>query len=345
MTSHATSRSRRRSGSCSGPVDDWDYATEPEPACDDRAHVLAARQGARRLLLDQRDDLHPRQPAGLRRLARRRLRRLGVRRRPAVLPALGGQRPAAHRSTTTAAGRSPSPSSARPARCRWPMSRRPSQAGFARNPDFNGERPGRRRSLRRDPARRSAMLDVEGVPASPAMKRRNLSVVTGALATRVDHRARAGGWRRGRRRRPPAAVPGRPRGRARRRFGQHAAAAVAVRASGRPMSLREHGIDVVVDSPNVGRNLQDHVSVGGDRGTARIRSRCSRPTSGSATSPLHDPAPRPVHLGGRRGRRLHPDRSRAGRRRTCSCCSPRRCSWTTASPTRPGTASRWRPTC
>ena len=37
------------------------------------AHHAAARQGARRLLVDQRDGLHPRQPARLRRMGRARL--------------------------------------------------------------------------------------------------------------------------------------------------------------------------------------------------------------------------------------------------------------------------------
>ena len=51
-----------------------------------------AREGAGRLELAERDDLHPRQPARLRRVGRGRLRGLGLRGRPAVLPAGGGQR-------------------------------------------------------------------------------------------------------------------------------------------------------------------------------------------------------------------------------------------------------------
>ncbi len=54
--------------------------------------VPPPRQDARRLQLDQRDDLHPRQPRRLRRVGRRRLHGLGLRRGAAVLQALGGQR-------------------------------------------------------------------------------------------------------------------------------------------------------------------------------------------------------------------------------------------------------------
>ena len=39
---------------------DWNYVTLPQERADGRAGVLAARQGSRRLLGDERDDLHPR---------------------------------------------------------------------------------------------------------------------------------------------------------------------------------------------------------------------------------------------------------------------------------------------
>ena len=56
---------------------DWNYSTTEQKQLHGRRRVLAADEGARRLLVDERDDLHPRQPRRLRRLARR------VRRRPA----------------------------------------------------------------------------------------------------------------------------------------------------------------------------------------------------------------------------------------------------------------------
>ena len=45
------------------PRTDWCFKTEPDPGLNGRTHRLRARQGAGRLLLDQRDDLHAR-PAG-----------------------------------------------------------------------------------------------------------------------------------------------------------------------------------------------------------------------------------------------------------------------------------------
>ena len=56
------------------------------------AHLLAARQDARRLELDQRPDLHPRPARGLRPLGRAGQPRLGLRRRAAVLHQVRRQR-------------------------------------------------------------------------------------------------------------------------------------------------------------------------------------------------------------------------------------------------------------
>ena len=49
----------------------WDYNTAPEPQPRRPPPVVAARQGARRFQLDQRDVLHPRRAARLRRVGRR----------------------------------------------------------------------------------------------------------------------------------------------------------------------------------------------------------------------------------------------------------------------------------
>ena len=69
---------------------DWKYESEPEPHMNGRRDLPRARQGARRLELDQRDDLPARQPARLRALGRRsRDGELGLRPLPAVLQADG----------------------------------------------------------------------------------------------------------------------------------------------------------------------------------------------------------------------------------------------------------------
>ena len=84
------------------PTYNWCFHTDPDPDMNGRAHLLAARQDARRLELDQRPDLHPRPARGLRPLGRAGQRRLGLRRRAAVLHPLRGQ-PARRRSPGMAA--------------------------------------------------------------------------------------------------------------------------------------------------------------------------------------------------------------------------------------------------
>ena len=135
------------------------------------------------------------------------------------------------------------------------------QAGLALNPDFNGatqdgigiyqatQRSGRRCSTA------TAFL-------KPALNRPNLSVVTGALASRVV-------VERGRATAVEALVDGRRQVfRADREIvlsgGAIGSAQVLLLSGIGPADeIRAHGIDVVVDSPNVGRNLQDHVVAGG----------------------------------------------------------------------------------
>jgi choline dehydrogenase len=134
------------------------------------------------------------------------------------------------------------------------------QAGLAPNDDFNGpaqdgvglyqvtQRGGRRWSSA------SAFL-------RPASRRRNLTVVTGALSTRVVvEQGRAVGVE--------AVVAGR-----RQLFRADREVVLSAGAVGTPQllllsgigpadELRRHDVQVVVDSPQVGRNLQDHVAGG-----------------------------------------------------------------------------------
>ena len=115
---------------------DWRYESEPEPHMQRPADRARAREGARRVELDQRDDLPARQPAGLRALGGRpRDGDVGLRALPAVLQA-DGELPRGRRRTTRSAattGRSCS-SAARPATrcstrssppCRRPATRSP----------------------------------------------------------------------------------------------------------------------------------------------------------------------------------------------------------------------------
>ena len=57
---------------------DWGFITDPEPGFAGPPARAAARPDPRRLIVHQRDGLHPRQPGGLRRLGGHGLRGLGV---------------------------------------------------------------------------------------------------------------------------------------------------------------------------------------------------------------------------------------------------------------------------
>ncbi len=71
---------------------DWKYWTVPQRHLNGRAAVLAAGQGARRVVVDQRHGLYPRPCERLRPLGADRADRLGLERRPAVLPPRRAQR-------------------------------------------------------------------------------------------------------------------------------------------------------------------------------------------------------------------------------------------------------------
>ncbi len=139
---------------------------------------------ARRVQLDQRDDLHPREP--------RRLRRLGT--APAAMA--GAMRtfcPTSSAARTTSAARTPTTGSAGRRSVSESRSMHPlvdtmleaaRQAGHEANPDFNGARQegvGRFQLTQRDGMRCS----TADAYLRPALPRPNLDVLTGALALRI----------------------------------------------------------------------------------------------------------------------------------------------------------------
>src|SRR4051812_26302455 len=144
------------------------------------------------------------------------------------------------------------------------------QAGYCRNPDFNGERQegfGYYQLTSRRGRRCSASVGY----LKPARRRRNLKIVSGALATRVRFEGRRA-----------AAVDYMQGGEVR----TARASAEVILAGGAfntpqlmqlsglgPASLlRQHGIEVIADMPAVGADLQDHYH-------ARMAFRCTRPVS------------------------------------------------------------------
>jgi choline dehydrogenase len=240
-------------------VDDWDYATEPEPGCGDRAmywprgKVLGGCSSINAMIYirGNRLDYDGWRDAGCDGWGYDDVL-------PYFLRSEGNTRgsSAYHNGSgplTVSEQRSPSPLS-------LAYVEAAAQAGFARNPDFNGEQQdgvGLYAATQRDGRRCSTSKAF----LRPAIKRRNLSVVTGALAARViTDRGRAVGVE--------AVVDGR-----RQLFRADREVVLSGGSVNTPQllllsgigpadQLREHGVDVVVDSPNVGANLQDHVSVG-----------------------------------------------------------------------------------
>ncbi|WP_144898176.1 GMC family oxidoreductase [Luteimonas cucumeris] len=133
------------------------------------------------------------------------------------------------------------------------------QAGFAHNPDFNGPQQqgvGLYQVTQRDGARCSSAAAY----LKPARSRTNLSVHTGALAQRIvleDGRAvgvayaRDGKTMRARAEREVLLSGGTI----------NSPQLLMLSGIGPAAELRGHGIDVAVDAPDVGQNLQDHLDI------------------------------------------------------------------------------------
>ena len=208
------------------------------------AHLHAARQGARRLLVDQRPGLHPRPARGLRRLGHPRL---GLSRRS--LPYFEkAERQLQGLATSSATS------------CATPSSPRRAALGIPRNDDFNGALAGRHRLLPghlvpRAPAQHRGCLPAAGGEAAEP------AVETNALATEGAVRRKQAQSASSTCRTEDAAGKAQPRS-------HPLAAARSIRrsccsfpASGRARCSSEHGIPVVHDAPQVGERLQDHFYV------------------------------------------------------------------------------------
>ena len=202
---------------------DWDFATEPEPYCDQPLALHTARPLAGRIELDERDALRARAAARLRHLGGARRHRLGLGRGAALLPEGREQRARGLRV---------------PRHRRTPERGRPALAA-------EGERevPRRRRGRRDSPHRRlqragaGRRVHVPGAPARRAALERGRRLPAPGDGPgqppggdrRPGSRPRAGGRARHRRPlRPPRPREERGHGRARgdpRRRGDRVAAA------------------------------------------------------------------------------------------------------------------------
>ena len=179
---------------------DWGYQTTPQKQLAGRRADWPRMKAPRRMLVDERDDLHPRQPRRLRRVARRvRGRGLGLRRRPAVLRQGRGQHPARRavpRHRRTAARRGP-PLHATSSATR--SSTPPSPPGFKPTDDFNGaEQEGA--GLYQVTCKKGRRWSVADAYIHPNRNRPNFTVRTDAFVQRIEmdgNRATGVTYRRG----------------------------------------------------------------------------------------------------------------------------------------------------
>ena len=243
------------------PRSDWMFKTEPEPGLNGRALELSARQGDRRLVGDQRHDLHARPGGRLRSLAPARPAPAGAGttccrssskherpfpRRRASITAIGGEW------------------RIEPPRVRWDLldafREAAEQAGIKPIDDFNtGDNEGscyfhvnQQRGRRWSAARGFS---------SRCCNRPNLRLETGCLVERVvfdGRRATGVRWRQ-----DGATRSARCRGEVILSAGSIGSAQTPAALRHRPggASLQQHGIPVVLDKPGVGENLQDHLQL------------------------------------------------------------------------------------
>ena len=227
-------------------------------------HRLAARPRARRIVVDQRPDLHSRPARGFRRLGAARRRPAGATATCCRTSAATNAIAAARASITAALGEfEVSDLRNDNAACSaWVDAG--VEFGLPRNPDFNGETTYGVGSYQLGIGKRWRSSSASAF-LHPIAHRANLTVITGAQVSRVlfrrhgRDRRRMDQGRAARSARAPIAKSScRPARCSRRRF-------CSSPASARPALLRGLGIDVVADSPEVGRNLQDHYQARTDR--------------------------------------------------------------------------------
>ena len=156
----------------------------------------AARQGARRIELDQRPALHARPGRGLRPLAPARQCRLELRRCAAVFPQGRGSASAARTTCTAPAGRSRSPMSASRIRCAKPSSMPRSRPAFRATTISTAPTRKARAISRLTTRERAALRRPRSAISSRRAGARNLTVVAERAGDAHPVRGPARGRRR-----------------------------------------------------------------------------------------------------------------------------------------------------
>ena len=222
---------------------------------------LSARQGDRRLVRDQRHDLHARPGRRLRPLAPARQSRLGLGRRAALLQAQRATAKAPPTTTTAPAASGGSRSMRLSLEGARPLPRRRGRAGHPARPTTSTAATTRASAISRSTSgaggagrRRAAFL-------KPALKRPNLTLWTHAQAQRlVVEDGRVAGAR-ARPRRPGEDGPRRTARSSSRPARSTRRICCSSPASAIPRCSRRTASPVVHALPGVGENLQDHLQL------------------------------------------------------------------------------------
>ena len=253
-----------RSATCSRSAiraSDWMFKTEPEPGLNGRSLELSARQGDRRLVGDQRHDLHARAGRRLRPLAPARPGRLGLGRRAAVFQAstriISWARATHHARGRRMADRGAARALGHP-RC-VPRGRRAGRHQTGRRTST----PATTRAAAPFTSTRSAA--GAGRRRAASSSRRSIGRICGSRPAAWSKRVvfdgtRAAGvrWRQ-RRRAANRALP--RRGDPRRRLDRLARSSCCCRASARRSICASTASRSSLDRPGVGANLQDHLQL------------------------------------------------------------------------------------
>ena len=242
------------------PRSDWMFKTEAGAGPERPRAELSARQGDRRLVVDQRHDLHARPGRRLRSLAPARPHRLGLGRRAADLQAARASFSRRRASITAIGGewRIEHP------RVRWDLldafRTAAEQAGIKRDRRFQHRRQRGLGALPRQPEARPALVGGARLPQAGARAAPNLRLETGCLVERVEfdgRRAAGVRWRQN-----GEVKIARCRGEVILSAGSIGSVQTLLLSGvGPARSLREFGIPVVLDKPGVGENLQDHLQL------------------------------------------------------------------------------------
>ena len=293
------------------PRVNWMYRTEPDPALAGTARLLAARQSARRIGLDQRDGVCPRSLLGLRRLAHARQSRLGLRRRAAVFQDGRGLLRHARRRKPGSRWTDPRQRhvEGRPSALR-DIHRGVRERGLSAHRGLQLEGP-RGVGIYKITTRNGIRESTARGYLHPALKRANLRIRLKSHALRIlfdGNRAAGMAYlHRG------ATLEAHARKAVILCLGSiNTPQLLQLSGVGDGALLQRHGIKVSVESPAVGRHLQDHLDL-----TFLYRSKVPTlnndlypPRASSRPASLSAHAPRPARHQHQPGRRLRAQRCR-----------------------------------